>query len=219
MNDHQNPEPTVAHGSGNAAVNAAAARAEHTAGRNIPVLEGHDVAPYTANLRLGPSLHDGLLGLLPLVGVWRGYGEAAALDSDAITAETPIYQELTISHDGANHLSHHSRVWKADEEGTPGELLIAETGFWRIGEDDIIELSIVESQGLIQLLYGKPLNERAWRLSSDFVAATATGPQSLGACSRLYGLVENNDLGWVEERIINGESIPRISARLQRYAG
>ena len=57
---------------GNAAVNLAAEQSKNTAHRNIPAL-GLDEIPLpddTANLREGPNLHDGLLGLLPLVGVW-----------------------------------------------------------------------------------------------------------------------------------------------------
>ena len=52
---------------GNAAVNLAAEQSKLTGGRNIPTLSGIDglddlpVAEDTANLRLGPNLHDGLL--------------------------------------------------------------------------------------------------------------------------------------------------------------
>ena len=53
---------------GNEAVNLAAEQSKATAHRNIPEL-GFDDMPLeadTANLRYGPSLHDGLLALLPL---------------------------------------------------------------------------------------------------------------------------------------------------------
>ena len=51
---------------GNEAVNLAAEHSKNTAHRNIPAL-GLDEIPLpddTANLREGPSLHDGLLALL-----------------------------------------------------------------------------------------------------------------------------------------------------------
>ena len=63
---------------GNEAVNLAAEQSKATAHRNIPAL-GFDEMPLpadTANLREGPNLHDGLLALLPLVGVWHGEGQA-----------------------------------------------------------------------------------------------------------------------------------------------
>ena len=48
---------------------------------------------------------------------------------------------------------------------------------------------------------------------------TATGPAELGPGKRLYGLMPNNDLGWVDERLRDDEFVPRMSAQLQRYAG
>ena len=53
---------------GNDAVNLAAEQSKNTAHRNIPELGFEDMPleADTANLRYGPSLHDGLLALLPL---------------------------------------------------------------------------------------------------------------------------------------------------------
>ena len=64
--------------SGSDAVNLAAEQSKSTAHRNLPTLDlGELPLPDdTANLRQGPSLHDGLLAFLPLVGVWRGEGQA-----------------------------------------------------------------------------------------------------------------------------------------------
>ena len=49
--------------------------------------------------------------------------------------------------------------------------------------------------------------------------ATATGPTNLGPGKRLYGLMPNNDLGWVDERLIDGEMVPWQSAQLSRVVG
>ena len=72
------PEP----GSGDRAVAAAAQRAKTTASRNIPVFDDLPLPADTANLREGANLHDGLLALLPLVGVWRGEGEGRGSRGD-----------------------------------------------------------------------------------------------------------------------------------------
>ena len=48
---------------------------------------------------------------------------------------------------------------------------------------------------------------------------TATGPASLGPGKRLYGLMPNNDLGWVDERLRGDDFFPRMSAQLKRWAG
>src|SRR5699024_2970181 len=108
---------------------------------------------------------------------------------------------------------------KAAGEPEVGELLRREAGFWRIDNDDNIELLIAHSDGMIELMYGKPLTERAWQLESASTLATETGPTALGPGKRLYGLMPNNDLGWVDERLIDGEMVPWMSAQLKRVRG
>ena len=48
---------------------------------------------------------------------------------------------------------------------------------------------------------------------------TASGPSTLGPGKRLYGLMPNNHLGWVDERAVDNEMVPRMSAELTRHAG
>ncbi|MCQ4619447.1 FABP family protein [Corynebacterium sp. CCUG 59401] len=213
---------------GNEAVNLAAEQSKNTAHRNIPAL-GLDEIPLpddTANLREGPSLHDGLLALLPLVGVWQGTGQAvddSAADGDA--AEYAFGQQLIISHDGENYLRFDSRTWRIDADGNPVGADQRETGFWRISLDDAIEVTLTNSRGLVEIMYGEPVNERAWQLQSASTIATETGPATHGPGKRLYGLMPNNNLGWVDERVAAGSTqdditfIPYMSGELKRVAG
>ena len=71
--------PGPVRGSGDRAIAEAAERAKVTAGRNIPDFDDLPLPADTANLREGADLHDGLLALLPLVGVWRGEGQLRSL--------------------------------------------------------------------------------------------------------------------------------------------
>ncbi|WP_313358801.1 heme-binding beta-barrel domain-containing protein, partial [Corynebacterium variabile] len=69
-----------------------------------------------------------------------------------------------------------------------------------------------------------PLTERAWQLESASTMVTETGPSTLGPGKRLYGLMPNNNLGWVDERIARGEDAdggltPWMSAELSRVMG
>ena len=207
---------------GNEAVNVAAEQSKATAHRNVPAL-GFDEMPLpadTANLREGPSLHDGLLALLPLVGVWHGEGQAND-NGD----EYAFGQQLVISHDGENYLRFESRIWRLDEDGKPTGADQREVGFWRISLKDEIEVTLTNSRGLVEIMYGAPVNERAWQLTSASTLATETGPESHGPGKRLYGLMPNNNLGWVDERVAGGTAedelvfIPYMSAELQRIAG
>lgn len=200
---------------GNDAVNLAAEQSRNTAHRNIPLNGELPIPDDTANLRHGPNLHDGLLALLPLVGVWRGEGQA----DTAVDGQYSFGQQLVFAHDGENYLSFESRIWKLDEEGNPVGPDQREAGFWRINLKDEIEFISTHSTGVVEIYYGQPVNERAWELEAASTMVTATGPTALGPGKRLYGLMPNNDLGWVDERLIEGELRPRMSAQLKRVAG
>lgn len=73
--------------SGSEAVDQAAKAWKEAAHRNIPGLGDLPIPDDTANLREGPSLHDGLLGLLPLVGVWRGTGQADTIEDGSFPCQ------------------------------------------------------------------------------------------------------------------------------------
>jgi len=224
MSDNENPvspspeqSPAQSRGlDGNEAVNLAAEQSKKTAHRNIPGLgfEELALADDTANLRQGPSLHDGLLALLPLVGVWSGSGQA-----NDNGEEYAFGQHLVVSHDGENYLRFESRTWRLDSEGNPAGADQREVGFWRISLKDEIEVTLTNSRGLVEIMYGEPVNERAWQLESASTIVTATGPASHGPGKRLYGLMPNNNLGWVDERHVDGEMRPYMSAELVRIAG
>ncbi|WP_342318367.1 FABP family protein [Corynebacterium mayonis] len=201
---------------GSEAVNLAAEQSKTTAQRNIPGFgfEGFPLPEDTANLRHGPSLHDGLLALLPLVGVWSGTGQA-----NDNGEEYPFGQQLIISHDGENYLRFESRLWRLNSEGECIGADQREVGFWRISLADEIEVTLTNSRGLVEIMYGDPVNERAWQLQSASTIVTTTGPERHGAGKRLYGLMPNNNLGWVDERAVDGEMVPYMSAELKRVAG
>lgn len=217
MTDSQNPntQPNQQSLSGDRAVNLAAEQSKNTAHLNIPGFGDLPIPDDTANLRHGPSLHDGLLALLPLVGVWRGEGQGRAEDG----TQYAFGQQLIFAHDGENYLSFQSRLWRLDEEGNPVGPDQRESGFWRINLKDEIEVVLTNSRGVAEIMYGEPLTERAWQLQSAQTMVTAEGPATLGPGKRLYGLMPNNDLGWVDERLIDGEMVPTLSAQLHRHMG
>ena len=200
----------------NEAVNLAAEQSKSTSDKNLPEFGDMPIPDDTANLRKGPNLHDGLLALLPLIGVWRGQGQAAHPGEEEFT----FGQQVVFAHDGENRISYDSRTWRMDEDGQPTETPgRRESGFLRINDDDEIEMIVTHSDGMVEILYGSPLNERAWQLESASTMATATGPTNLGPGTRHYGLMPNNALGWVDERLIDGEMVPWQSAQLSRVVG
>ncbi|ACU98717.1 FABP family protein [Saccharomonospora viridis] len=202
--------------SGDDAIRAAAERAEKTAHRNLPQLEDLPIPGDTANLREGASLDDACLALLPLVGVWRGEGEVSYPTLDR---SYRFAQQITISHDGRPFLYHEARSWLLDENGEVLRLAARETGWWRPQPDDTIELLLAHSTGIVELYYGKPRSQTAWELGTDAVVRTASAKE-VTAAKRLYGIVNNGDLGYVEERAMQGHPMaPHCSAVLQRVVG
>lgn len=204
--------------SGDEAISQAGARAQASGSRerNIPTWDDLPIPPDTANLRLGADLHPGLLALLPLVGVWRGEGEG----HDPTTGtDYHFAQQIVVAHNGQNFLSWESQSWVIDDDANFVRPDLRETGYWRIGEDDTIELLLANAAGAVELFYGAPLNQTSWELTTDVVIKTQTGVQTGGA-KRLYGIVPDGDLAYVEERVdSDGDLTPRLSAKLRRHVG
>ncbi|BBZ31707.1 FABP family protein [Mycolicibacterium confluentis] len=208
-------------GSGDRAVAAAAERAKATSARNIPVFDDLPAPADTANLREGADLHDALLALLPLIGVWRGEGEGRGPHGDY-----RFGQQIVVSHDGADYLNWEARSWHLDDEGGYREHALRETGYWRFvadsndpSESQAIELLLAHSTGYIELFYGRPLNQSSWELVTDALARSKSGVL-VGGAKRLYGIIDGGDLAYVEERVdADGGLVPHLSARLSRYVG
>ncbi|GAA4773809.1 FABP family protein [Actinomycetospora chlora] len=202
---------------GNEAIRAAEERAAHTRDANVPQWPDLPIPNDTANLRLGPDLNDALLGLLPLVGVWRGEGEVVYP-----TIDGPFHfgQQITVAHDGRPFLSWESRSWILDGPG--GEVVrpaAREVGWWRPQPDGTIELLLAHQTGIIELYYGSSRTQTSWELQTDAIARTSTAKEVNGA-TRLYGIVDDGDLAYVEERAMVGQPLqPHTSARLRRVAG
>lgn len=191
------------------------------AARNIPVFDDLPVPADTANLREGANLHDGLLALLPLVGVWRGEGEGRGTDSDY-----RFGQQIVVSHDGGDYLNWEARSWQLTGDGDYQAPALRETGYWRFVDDptdpsesQAIELLLAHSEGYVELFYGQPRSASSWELATDALARSKSGVL-VGGAKRLYGIVEGGDLAYVEERVdADGALAPHLSARLSRFAG
>ncbi|MBD0324094.1 MAG: FABP family protein [Aldersonia sp.] len=198
----------------------AAIRAQATGSRNIPALPDLPLPDDTANLRLGPDLHPGMLALLPMVGVWRGEGEG----NNPGVGDYRFGQQVVVSHDGGNYLSWESRSWVLDDAGGYIGPDLRERGFWRVstdgeGGEEVLELLLTHSSGVVELFYGRALTQSSWELATDVVIRSQSAAV-VGGAKRLYGIVEGGDLAYVEERVVSdGPLEPRLSARLQRYIG
>nr|WP_042183630.1 FABP family protein [Kibdelosporangium sp. MJ126-NF4]CEL15664.1 DUF1794 [Kibdelosporangium sp. MJ126-NF4]CTQ93589.1 DUF1794 [Kibdelosporangium sp. MJ126-NF4] len=203
-------------GSGDAAVQAAQERAKLTRHRNVPQFDDLPIPADTANLREGPNLNDALLALLPLVGVWRGEGEVVYPTLDKTHK---FGQQISFAHDGRPFLAYESRAWLLNDDGSVIRPAAREVGWWRVQPDDTIELLLTHATGIVEIYYGQPRTQTSWELTTDAVVRTSTAKEVVGA-KRLYGLVNNGDLAYVEERAMVGQELqPHTSAYLTRVVG
>ena len=184
--------------------------------RNRPRWDDLPIPDDTANLREGPDLHELCIGLLPLVGVWRGAGEVVYPTLE----NTYTYgQQLVFAHDGRPFLSYDARAWLIGPDGEILRPAARETGFRRPQADGTLEVLIVHATGITEIFYGRARNLTSWEIETDAVARTATAKDVVGS-HRLYGLVEGGDLAYVDERAMVGQPMqPHLSARLSRIAG
>lgn len=184
--------------------------------RNRPRWSDLPVPDDTANLRQGPDLHEQCLSLLPLIGVWRGTGEVVYS-----TMEQPIAfgQQLVFAHDGRPFVSYEARSWLLGPDGEVLRPAARETGFWRPQPDGSLEVLLAHATGIIEVWFGERGDLRSWQIETDAVVRTPSAKE-VTAARRLYGLVNQGDLAYVDERAMVGQPMqPHSSALLHRIAG
>ncbi len=166
----------------------------------------------TTDLRSGAPVHDDLLALLPLVGVWGGEGVGVVPSSGR---EFRYGQQLAVGHDGRPFLAYSSRSWLLDEDGAVLRQAWRETGFWRPGPGpDDIELVVASNTGQA-LVFAGTAGERRWDLTTVSAHHTPTAVDVDGE-RRLYAL-RDDELVYVTELAPGGQEFaPHLNARLVR---
>ncbi len=157
-----------------------------------------------------PEPHPDLAPLLFLLGRWEGAGVGGYETIESFH----FGQELTFGHNGKPFLSHVSRTWLLDEDGTPGRPLAMETGFWRPRPGGEVELLLAHPTGITEIYLGQVEGTKI-ELSTDMVARTSSAKEYT-AGHRLYGLVDG-DLAWAYDMAAVGQPLqPHLSAQLKR---
>ena len=168
-------------------------------------------APDSADLRDGPSPHDALLALLPLIAVWSGSGHGIAPDG----AEFTFGQRISFVHDGRPFLSYESRSWLIDADGAVIRQAWRESGFWRPGAGpDDIEVVLASNTGEALVYVGTAGGQR-WEIDTVSAVHAPTGKQ-VDAERRLYA-VAGDALVYASELAPQGQPLaPHLSAQLRR---
>ncbi|MCW2497579.1 FABP family protein [Jatrophihabitans sp.] len=169
------------------------------------------LTPDTADLRTGAPLHEALLALLPLVGVWSGDGTGVSPHG----SEFRYGQQLQFVHDGRPFLAYESRAWLLDADGGVLRQAWRESGFWRpgAGEDDV-EVVLASNTGEA-LVYAGVAGDLTWELATTSAQAAATA-KAVDGERRFYALV-GETLAYATELAPAGAAFaPHLNARLER---
>lgn len=174
--------------------------------------EPNSPAADTLDLRSGAAINDALLALLPLVGLWRGWGSGIVASTGS---EFSFGQQLSFAHDGRPFLVYESRSWLVDADGSVIRQAWRESGFWRPGAGpDDIEVVLAANTGQALVFTGSAGDLR-WELATASANPTATAEQVDGE-RRLYAML-GDDLGYATELAPAGQPYgAHLQARLSR---
>ena len=183
---------------------------------NLPWFDDLPIGMDAVTLGQGIELHPHCQPLAPLLGVWRGEGLA---QYPSLLGEFRYGQQITFAHDGRPFLVYEARAWLLNASGEVLRPAAREVGWWRVDEEETIEVVLAHMFGICEIYYGGRTGEKAWELETDAITRTDTARQTTAA-ARLYGIVESGDLAYAEERALRGLPLqPHLSAQLRRIAG
>lgn len=168
--------------------------------------------PDTADLRAGAPIHESLLSVLPLVGIWQGGGTGVVASTGA---EFAYGQQLSFVHDGRGFLAYEARSWLVDSDGAVLRQAWRESGFWRPGSGpDDLEVIIASNTGQA-MQYAGTAGDLRWELASTSLVGSATARVVDGE-RRLYALVEQALVYATELAPANQPYAAHLNARLTR---
>src|SRR5690349_20763022 len=134
--------------------------------------------------QLPDDLHPDLVPIAFLLGHWQGNGHGDYPTIDKFE----FRQEVGFTHDGRPFLHYLSRTWLVDAEGNDVRPLALETGFFRPKPEGVLEVTLANPTGFVEIYYGKVEGANI-EMATDAVVRTETAKEYTGG-QRLYGLVE-----------------------------
>jgi hypothetical protein len=157
-----------------------------------------------------PDLHPLCVPLAFLLGAWEGEGVV-----EYPTIQRKLFgQRIEFAQNGKPFLHYLSRSWELDPDGKPLRPLAMETGFWRPGEDGVLEVLLAHPTGFLEAMEGHVQGPRMEIATRKVVKVESAKDYRRG--HRMYGLVDGR-LMWVYEMEAMGQPLqPHISAELKR---
>ena len=153
--------------------------------------------------------HPAIAPLRFLLGRWEGAGVVGYPTMESAN----FGQEISFSHNGKPFLIYSSRSWLIEADGTIGRPLAMETGFWRPGPGNSVEVLLAHPTGITEVYVGQVTGTKI-ELVTDAVVRTATAKE-VTAGKRLYGMI-GADLAYAYDMAAVGQPLqPHLSAQLK----
>jgi hypothetical protein len=130
------------------------------------------------------NLHPDLMPLAWLIGTWRGKGRGEYPNTESFQ----FAQEVSFNHDGRAFLNYFSRSWIIDENDEIVRPAASEVGFWRLKENNVLEVLLAHNTGIAEGWVGIVKGAKI-QLEMD-QGYSSPSAKIVTAGSRLYGLVE-----------------------------
>jgi hypothetical protein len=146
------------------------------------------------------NLHQDLMPLAWLVGTWRGKGRGEYPN----VAGFQFAQEVSFNHDGRPFLNYFSRSWIIDENSEIVKPAASEVGFWRIKDNNVLEVLLAHNTGITEGWVGVVKGAKI-QLEMD-QGYSSPSAKIVTAGSRLYGLVEG-ELFTSYDMAANGQTL------------
>ena len=154
--------------------------------------------------------HPAIAPLSFLLGRWEGAGVVGYPTMESAN----FGQEISFSHIGKPFLIYSSRSWLIEADGAIGRPLAMETGFWRPGPGNSVEVLLAHPTGFTEVYVGQVTGTKI-ELVTDAVVRTATAKE-VTAGKRLYGMI-GADLAYAYDMAAVGQPLqPHLSAQLKR---
>ena len=154
------------------------------------------------------ALHPNLASVAPLIGVWtgQGLGEYPTINDFGYT------EELTFADIGKPFLTYRQRTW-----GLDGNPMHTETGFLRVPAEGIVELTLAQPTGQVELAEGRlSLEGDAVLLELDARVLNTGTAKVVDATRRSYRL-SGDELDTTFDMAAVGQPLARhLGSRLTR---
>lgn len=173
--------------------------------------------PSSLDYSFPEGLHHKLKGLAWMIGHWEGHGQTQWPGHD----DVQLVEQLDMSHNGEPYLHYLLQTFRMKDDGTAGDPVSMETGFWIPGEGNDVMMVVTNPEGVAQTWHGtitglqSPAGgELATKIELTTDAVLSRGTHTAG--QRLYGYIKGKMMFAYDRADTEVELQPHLTGELER---